>query len=352
MSKRGNGEGSIYKRKDGRWVGVVTIGRDQGRQVRNSVYGSSQREVREKLLDLRKNPATETTVASFLDHWLLRKQKTVEPKTYEFYEILIRRHLRPRLGSLPLAKLTPFDVERFYDSATSRAGAVLRIVLADAASKGLLSTNPALRVEIPKTERRRVQPLTQEEIAALLSTASEYRPLYVLALDSGARQGELFALTWNDLDIDSVSIQVIKTLEEINGRHRVKDTKSAASRRRVRLSTPTVAELVAHRIEMKKRGLKTNLMFCDSQGGFLRKSNFLRYEFKPTLRRGGLRTSIRFHDLRHTTATLLLLAGVNPKVVSERLGHARVEVTLNTYSHVLPTMQERAAEEIGKLLHG
>jgi integrase len=265
----------------------------------------------------------------------------------------VDQHLTPRLGRLQLGHLTHVHVAELYrgmeaDGATAdaqkKAGTVLRQVLKHAVSLGLIHGNPALKVPLPRVTREEIHPLGPAEVAHFLAAAAGDRlfALFVLALDSGMRQGELFALEWADFDPARGEVTVSKALSEVRGQLRAKDTKTKKGRRRVPLAPVTVAELSAHRARMLREGHGSPLVFCTTDGTQLRKSNVLRRHFAPALKRAGL-AGVRFHDLRHTCATLLLLNNVNVKVVSERLGHASIVITLNTYSHVLPTMQQQAA---------
>lgn len=173
-------------------------------------------------------------------------------------------------------------------------------------------------------------------------------PYYLTALDSGARPGELFALLWEDVDFDGGFLSVTKSLEGISGALRVKPTKTAKSRRRIDLSPDTLAVLAAHRKAALAAGRIASPVFHDTAGGHLRLSNLVKNSFKPILARAGL-PAVGLYTLRHTCATLLLLANEPAKVVSERLGHSSVTLTLDTYSHVLPTMQKRAADVLGAI---
>jgi integrase len=191
--------------------------------------------------------------------------------------------------------------------------------------------------------------------------------LYVLAIDSGMRQGELFGLQWPDVDFTTGAVHVLRSLEEINGRLRLKEPKSGRGRR-IELSRITLDALHDHRKQMLAEGHAAGPVFCDQHGGFPRKGNVLRRSFWKIIDRANtkgkmeaeekvqaaaptaLLPRIRFHDLRHTAATLLLLANVNAKIVSERRGHASIQLTLDTYSHVLPTMQKQAAEKMDGIL--
>ena len=165
------------------------------------------------------------------------------------------------------------------------------------------------------------------------------------------REGELFGLQWPDVNLEDGWLCVQRTLEEVRGKMQLREPKTEKSRRRIELPAFVVDALHEHRKRMLAEGhdVKKGLVFCDTDGGYLRRSNVARRSFKRILGRANL-PPIRFHDLRHTAASLLLLLGENPKVVQERLGHSRIEVTLNTYSHVLPTMQKEAAQKLNKLL--
>ena len=173
--------------------------------------------------------------------------------------------------------------------------------------------------------------------------------MFVLALATGMREGELFALNWRDVDFETAKVTVRGTLVEVGGKLLVNEPKTLRSRRPIDLPTSTLKALLAHRQRSK---YATGWVFRDTDGGPLRKSNFLRRDFKPLLAKAGLPATLHFHDLRHTHATLLLESGINPKVTQERLGHSRIATTLDTYSHVSPTMQLEAARTIGALLNG
>jgi integrase len=247
------------------------------------------------------------------------------------------------------------------------AGTVLHTALRDAVRLRLIPFNPASEIAKPRPPKRKMQAYDVGQVSRFLEAARDDRlsALYVLALDSGMRQGELFALQWSDIDFSTGSILVQRSLEEINGKHRLKEAKSAKSCRRINLSRFTLDALHDHRSRMLVEGRPAGPVFCDRDGGWLRKGNVMRRSFWPIIDRANgnsredakktgtepvLLPRIRFHDLRHTCATLLLLENINVKVVSERLGHASVQLTLDTYSHVLPTLQQKAAESMDGIL--
>jgi integrase len=193
--------------------------------------------------------------------------------------------------------------------------------------------------------------LAPEQVNVLLTAALEdrFHALYVLAVTTGLRQGELLGLQWEDVDLASAVLHIRRALQEVAGRLWLDEPKTAKARRTVDLPAVAVAALREHGDRMLAEAHLREFVFCDSQGGPVRKSNLIRRSFLPLLKRAGL-PRIRFHDLRHTAATLLLLQGVHPKVVQERLGHSQISITLDTYSHVLPSMGREAAAKLDALL--
>jgi integrase len=365
--RRGRGEGVIFQRGDGLWTASVSLGYDaQGKRKPKVVYGATKKEVQNKLQTLYgtagdPEPARET-VEQYLARWLAMIKPTVEPATYQPYKRHCDLHITPHLGTIKLANLTPVHVQGLYANLATdgvsaamqrKIGTTLTVALGDAVELQLLTYNPAADVRKPKATKPDMQVLDPDQVTAFLEEAGKDRlaAFYVTALDSGARPGELFAATWPDVDFERGQISITKSLEDINGILRVKDVKTKKGRRRIDLSSFTMAELNRHRARMLAEGrdVKTGIVFCDTAGGYQRNGNLRVNSFKPILTRAQL-PDIRLYDLRHTCATLLLLADENAKVISERLGHATVQLTLDTYSHVLPTMQQRAASKMDRIL--
>ncbi len=379
--RRGNNEGTIYQRPDGLWCAQVTTGYDaHGRQRRKTVYGHTREEVADKLLDLQQKAkiggldAPTMSLGIYLDYWLDTAVKVkVRGTTYDRYKQHVENHIKPHLGRVPLDKLSAFQVAQWYRDMTARgvsvweqhkSGKCLRQALGHAIRFGLVVTNPAKNVPTPRPVSKTIRPLTLPQAKLFLRAAEADRlyAMYALALDSGMRQGELWALARTDLDLEAGEVSVTKSLVERSGRLEVREVKTKARRRRIRLMHSTIQTLRDHLRRMEEAGLADRPVFCDTEGGYLRKSNMHRRSFKPTLKRANAMAAaeglaeqlpdIRFHDLRHTMATLLLLAGVNVKVVSERLGHAKIQITLDTYAHVLPTMQAEAVAKLEDLYKG
>ena len=231
--------------------------------------------------------------------------------------------------------------------------AVLHRALKLAEREGLVSRNPAALIEPPRYRARKIEPLTADQVQALLRAAQGDRleTLFVLAVTTGLRQGELFGLHWRDTDLTTGTLTVRHTVEELKGQLRLKEPKTAAGLRSVSLPEIAVQSLNEHRARMLKEGLAgSDIVFCDQRGGYLRRPNMERRHWQPIRKAAGLPDSVRFHDLRHSAAPMLLSAGVHPKIVQERLGHADIAVTMNTYSHVLPEMDREAAGHMDRLL--
>lgn len=274
----------------------------------------------------------------------------------------------PEIGTVRLQKLKAEHVQALYARLLERGlsprsvayvHAILRRALKQARRWGLIQRNVTADADCPRPDSPPLRVLTPTEAAAFLEAARESRlhALFVVAVTAGLRQGELFGLRWQDVDLDAARLQVRFQLVRQDGTVRLVEPKTTAGRRGVDLSSMAVAALHTHRARQLEERLAAggywqnseDLVFTATGGAPLRPSNLTRHVFRPLLKRAGL-PQIRFHDLRHTSATLALAAGVHPKVVAERLGHTKVNFTLNTYSHVLPSMQRAAADQLDSLL--
>lgn len=282
-------------------------------------------------------------------------------RSHESSGYLLEAHIIPGLGGLKLAKLRPADLQRYYaaqldsglaPSSVRKDHNALHSALKHAVRMQLLATNPADFVVPPRVTRKEMKVLDEVQSAAMLHAAEGtdlHMPL-LLALGTGMRRGELLGLRWADVNLDGRALVVAQTLQEAYGKLHFKEPKTVKSRRAVTLPGVVVDALRIHRAAQAKKTLarepgyvESDLVLAAPGGGPWWPSNFdrvwRRFKTKQKL-------EIRFHDLRHTHATQLLKAGVHPKVVSERLGHASIGITLDTYSHVMPGMQEEAAEKI------
>jgi integrase len=369
--RRGHNEGSIYQRKDGRWVAGQTL---EGRK-RVYYYGKTRAEVQAKLLAGLKATHDGISIAQdgrksveqYVLTWLKSIKPQVKPKTYTTYEGLVRLHIVPALGKVKLVKLTPEHLQRFYSEridtglspqSVRHMNAVLHRALEDAVRWNNVARNVADLVTPPRVERREMKVLAPEEARRFLDTVRTERigALYILAITTGLRQGELLALRWRDVDLEARSLRITGTLQRGEAGLAIAAPKTATSRRQVLLGTMAIEALRDHRIRQNAERLllgpaweNNDLVFANEVGRPIEATNLLRRSFKPLLKAAGV-PAIRFHDLRHSAATLLLSQGIHPKVVSEMLGHAQVGITLNLYSHVTPTMQRQAADAMDSLL--
>jgi integrase len=365
--KRGNGEGSITRRKDGLYMARYTVETAIGAK-RKTLYGKTRGEVSEKLTKAMADrddglvfDADNLKVGEYLERWLVDSVlDTVRPTTYERYEQIVRIHVRPALGSVKLKNLTPVHVRGLYREKLE-AGLSARTVqyihvtlhkaLKQAVQDGLIPRNATEAVKAPQVRREEMRPLSAEQVKVLLEVARGDRleALYVLAIHTGLRQGELLGLKWEDVDLESGTLRVRRTLVTAKGGPVLTAPKTKGSRRSVKLTQDAVEALRSHLKhqlqEIDRAGSlwrENGLMFASESGEPLDRRYLTSCRYKALLKRAEL-PMIRFHDLRHTCATLLLSKNVNPKIVSEMLGHASIAITLDTYSHVLPNMRDQAA---------
>jgi integrase len=375
--RRARSEGSVYFREaDGRWVASVTIGYktvikdgvEKRVQKRKVVYGTTQAEVlrKKKVLESkvalgRGDEPEKLTLKDYLTNtWLPAVKPSVAPLTYAPYKLHVEKHIVPRIGHMVLSRIMPLHIQQFYatlqDAGVSAAtgkkvGTTLGTALGYAVLPlRILPFNPCLGIRKPKAEKQDFSVLDPVQVVRFLEEAKNDRlyAYYVFALDSGAGPGESFALEWTDVNFQTGMVSVVHSLEDDGGHLRVKGPKRATRRRHIRLSPHTLDVLHQHRKLALAGGMADAPVFHDTLGKHLRNGNVTKRSFKLILERAGL-PEIRLYDLRHTCATLLLLANVPAKVVSERLGHASVTITLNVYSHILPDMQRQAADALHKV---
>lgn len=370
MNKRGNGEGTIYKRADGRWAAAVTV--DGGK--RKTLYGATRAEVQGKLVRLQREqqlgmPVVDErdTVSTFLTRWLEASVKrTVRPKTYVNYMQYVDNWIKPTLGRERLSKLTPQQIERLMTKmvdaglsprSAQHAHAVLRRALGQAERWGLVGRNVAKLAQPPRAERPPETWLDADQSRKLLVAARGKRleALYVVALALGLRKGEILGLHWQDIDLEARTLRVRVALQRIDGELQLVEPKSARSRRTIPLPDMVVEALRAHRVRQVAVRLKAtawedrDLVFCTRQGKPLEQRN-VSQRFYELLDAAGL-PRVRFHDLRHSCASLLLLQGVPARVVMEILGHSQIALTMNTYSHVMPALTRDAADQMNAVFN-
>jgi integrase len=314
-------------------------------------------------------PPDKTTVADYLrQQWLPAVQSRVRPGTWEEYRRKAETHLIPAIGQIPLQQLTTAMLNTLYQQLLDRGTgartvqyvhATIRKALNDAVRWGLLVRNPALYAAAPTPRRTELLTWTAEELRHFLESVHGDR-LYAawrLAALTGMRRGEVLGLRWADLDLDAGWLSVRQTLVVVDNHPQLSQPKTARGRRRLALDPDTIAALRAHHTAQAAERLaagpawpNSDLVFTRQDGAPLH-PEYMRRRFDRRIARAGL-PRIRFHDLRHTHATLALHAGVHPKVISERLGHATVAMTLDVYSHAIPALQQDAAVVVADLVTG
>src|SRR5215510_780731 len=370
-------KGHIRERSPGHWAIVIDV-RDPAtgnRKRRWHSFAGTKRQAQveaARLISELQNGThidpSRMTVAAFLERWIEHMQGQVSPRSHERYAELCRKNLAPLLGALALPKLQPAHISKAYANALAsgrRDGKgglsartvthmhrVLREALQQAVRWQLLTRNPADVVKPPKVERKQMKVLDTDATAALIEAARPYRIFVPILLGvlCGLRRGEIAALRWRSLDLEAGHLRVVASIEQTKAGCREKETKSGRDRV-VALPAMLIAELHRRRAEQAQELLQLGVRLADNSyvaaqadGGPLQ-PNSLTHAFAHFLESHGLQR-VRLHDLRHSHATHLLAAGIHPKVASERLGHSKVGITLDLYSHVLPGMQAEAAAAV------
>jgi len=371
-TRRNNNEGSIFYREDkGLWCAIVQVGFTADNQrKRKTIYSKDKNELLEKKRQLEAELVTGTYIDStnistgdFLNQWLDTVCKdSLRPSTYVRYAGIVSNHLIPDFGRIPLQKLNPIHIQSLYSkrlrtgltpSSVCYIHAVLSKALSQALKWGLVNQKVTDRVEKPKTFKKEMKVLDQDQVKIFINTAKgdNYYPLYILALTTGLRQGELVGLQWDDIDLAAGIISVKRSLKELGGKLILGEPKSRSGFRSVTIPQIAIDALNLQKSWQEVKGFTTfKYVFTDTRGNLVRVQNIVKRSFKKIIKQAGL-PDIRFHDLRHTHATLLLLQGVNPKIVQERLGHSSISLTLDTYSHVLPNMQKQVTKELDNIFN-
>ena len=378
MGRRRAGDGLIRYRSDGRWEGRIVVGYDEnGLPKTKNVLAKTKNECREKLSKLKVeiNPAGqetsgEPTFGEWLEEWYRTYIKPgVRPGTREVYENRIYKHIIPAIGSLPLKELSRADIMQFYvemltagrlqfrdkhgaglSNKTVRSAHVLiKAALQKAVEERLIRANPAEGCRLPSAQPKEMQVLTPEEMQRFLIQAKcdGFYEIYLVALSTGLRLGELLALQWRDLNFKSGELTIRRSVRRSNGELLVSEPKTSAGHRMMILPQSVVAVLKEYRKSVDSRWMFPSPKKEDSP----RDPSSARKRMKAVLERAGCK-EVRFHDLRHTFASLALEHGMDIKTLSAVIGHASAATTLNIYAHVTDAMQEQAARIIDKGIAG
>jgi integrase len=363
--------GHIVKRGKNSYTVVLNMGKDPSTGKWNQQWVSvkgTKKDAEKRLSDMLHQIDTgsfmrpgKTTVADFLERWLNDYAKpNLSPRSYERYESIVRVHLLPRLGSIPLVQLKSAHIQDLYAAGLQKGlsargvryhHVVLHKALQTALKWGLVNRNAADGVDVPKARRPEMQTWDENDIMRFLEAAKStpYHALFHLALFTGMRRGEILALKWSDVDLLGSQICVNRSVQHLrDGSYVYTEPKTAKSRRPIAL-TPSTAQLLKeyhdrqkwNRIILDKPLTNDNLVFSTLEGKPLRPNTVSR-AWQILAARAGVKV-IRFHDARHSHASIFLKLGVHPKIVQERLGHSTIAITLDMYSHVAPGLQETAA---------
>ena len=378
--RRANGEGNIRKRKDGRWEGRYTVGHDPetGKAIIKNVLGKTQAEVKEKLkkaieenVGIDYGRAKTYTVGNWLEVWYENYAKIkMRPSTYLTYHGYIENHIKPQLGKIPLNDLTTLHLQQFYKKLLAE-GRVERIeaqkqpkglsaktvrnihqiissALKLAIEQRLIAHNPADGCALPKAERKEMQTLPVEQLTSFLREAKDSGvfALYYIDLITGLRRGELLGLKWSDIDLEKGDLRVQRQIGRINGKIIEMPLKTKNAYRTLPLSADAISVLKMQKCKVGN----SEWVFPSPTGGPMSPDGVL-HMLHRVLKRAGL-PKVRFHDLRHTFATLALQNGVDIKTVSGMLGHFSAGFTLDTYAHVTTSAKREAAKTMGNILSG
>jgi integrase len=338
------------------------------------MYGGTREEVRRKLviaLGAQEVGALADsrgqTVGEFLDQWLKEVAKpSVRALTYRGYEVNIRRHLKPTLGRIALERLEPIHVQSLLNRKLTEGlspksvrylRGTLRTALNQAVRWGLVARNAAALVDGPRVAAYEIRPFDPAEARQFLSAVKGHRleALYSVALAMGLRQGEALGLRWSDVDLELGYLRINKQLQRVDGRFELVEPKTTRSRRTLVMPPLVIASMLVHRErQLSERAAEPrvsnglDLVFTRPDGSPL-DGTVVTHEFHRVLDRAGL-PQRRFHDLRHSCASLLLAQGVAARVVMEILGHSQIAITMNTYTHVIPELRQDAARRMESLL--
>jgi integrase len=371
--ERGNGSGSVYPRKNkqGKIIGYrgsYFAPDGKRRYVSAKRKGDAEKALRQAMTDADRGFVFDggtLTLENYLTRWLTDSVKdTVRRSTFVQYKSVVNRHLIPALGRLKLKALTPAHARSLYREkldcelsprTVQYIHVTLHKALKQAVMDGLIPRNIADAVKAPQAHKIEVTPLTPAEVKVLLSAASGDRleTLYITAIHTGLRRSELLGLKWTDIDLDARTLSVQRSLDRDGTFNPPKRNKS---RRSVKLTAQAAEALKGHRARQNEERLQLGSLWEDwglvfpNRSGKPMNADYLYHRgFRPLLERAEL-SGFTFHSLRHTCATLLLSKNVNPKIVSEMLGHATISQTMDTYSHVMPGMQEVAAAALEEAL--
>lgn len=372
--------GQIIKRGDKTWLVRIFTGRDDNgkRHYLNKTIRGNKKDAEAYLSKTTTDISTGAFVepspmvlGEYLEKWLATIAKhRVRERTYDSYKWLLEKYVRPVLGAKRLRDIHAIEVQSIYNKLTEEkklsaktvrhVHQVLSSALNQAVKWKLILQNPCSLCELPRRQKKEMKCFTAKETKVFLEEAKNDRwyTVFLIAVETGMRPEEYLGLQWADIDFERGCVTVRRALVWLKGGGwKFDEPKTAQSRRSIPLTQTALNALKLHKREQSEHLLKLganyqkhDLVFASELGTPFHWRNLRNRHFKKILERAKLPKTIRLYDLRHTCATLLLMAGENPKIISERLGHASIPLTLDTYSHVLPNMQQAATEKLEKML--
>ena len=368
--KRGNREGSIHKRSNNTWRAQISL---QGRRISTTTKTKAEalvwlRKMQDEVEHGLSFESTQVTLKYFMDEWLVSVEQTLRFSTFTQYKQITYQHIVPYLGNYRMRDLQPSHIQKMYNDMVKQgrgyrtiylSHAILHRALVQAVKLGLLLRNPDDATIPPKSKQKEMQFLNEDQVQRLLITAERmddrFFALYYLAIATGMRLGEILGLKWDDIDLNQGIIKVQRQLTKCRTGFEFTSPKTNAGIRQINLGSKTIEVMQSHLQRLQAEKLiagdswkDNNIVFPSTIGTPMNRSN-LRKRFQTALRNAGL-PSIRFHDLRHTAASLMLNNGIPVIIVSKRLGHARASITLDVYGHLIPSKQQEAAILMDQLL--
>ncbi|MEH7094055.1 tyrosine-type recombinase/integrase [Neobacillus vireti] len=370
-----NYSGSVRKEAS-KWYYVIELGKDsKGKRKQKKKRGfktkkEAQAALTKALHELNSGIYIEPSnqkLGEFLEEWLNYKKTKIADSSYSTYYINLKTHILPEFENMPLANLKPLHIQHFYTmllnekklhhNTVRKIHTMLVNALDRAVKFDMVVKNAAKLVDPPKESKAEMKVWSVDEVHSFLDAAkdSPFFMVYNIAINTGMRQGEILGLSWDCVNFEDNLLSVKQTLGH-DGKTLKSTTKTAAGMRSIAIPEELVEELKRHKLEQKKQRLRLGSIYTDmnfvnaSEVGTPINPSNLRRNFNSLIKKANAE-KIRFHDLRHTHATLLLQQGVHPKIVSERLGHADTRMTLDRYSHLLPNMQRETAQKFGELLY-
>ena len=369
--KRGWGEGTVAQLPSGKWRAQVWIdGERLGKTMRTKRNAQNWiREIKNELDRGLGSDGFKLFYGTFLDEWLKVKKQNVEAQTHRYYKQIIEDYIKPELGNLKIRDITSRRIQKLYNDfvedgvglrTIEKTHSIIHASMNTAIKYGLIKSNPDRRTEPPRPKKKEMKYLSREDVQKFLEDAKKSGDrnlaLFYIAIVTGMRQGELLGLKWCDVDLENGVIAVKRTLKRVPGGGLMLDKpKTEKSRRSIKIGKEGIEILMyqkycleSEKEEKKELWREEGFVFPSTIGTAMDPSNLVK-KFRQALKRAGLKI-IRFHDLRHTSAALMLNNGVDILVASRRLGHAKPSITLDVYGHLLSSEQNEVANKIEELV--